>query len=109
MTFEIVSDTVKPVTSATAVSVIRDRTATLKYKVTDAEPTKGTAAVSIKIKNSRGKVVKTITAASVAVNAQLTAKFRCTLVKGTYKYYVYATDVSGNCAAKVGSARLTVK
>jgi hypothetical protein len=109
VTFEIVKDTVKPVTSATAASVVRGRTATLKYMVSDAAPNKGTAAVSIKIKNSRGNVVKTINKASVAVNVALSAKFRCTLAKGAYKYYVYATDVSGNAQSKVGSARLTVK
>ena len=109
MKFEIVADKVAPTTTAAAASVVRGRTATLKYKVSDVEPTKGTAAVSIKIKNTRGKVVKTITAASVAVNAQLTAKFRCTLAKGAYKYFVYATDASGNAQSTVGSARLTVK
>ena len=45
LTFEIVADTVAPVTSATAVSVVKGRTATLKYKVSDAEPNKGTATV----------------------------------------------------------------
>ncbi len=43
------------------------------------------------------------------MNAPLTAKFRCTLAKGTYRYYVYATDASGNAQSKIGSARLTVK
>ena len=83
VTFEIVADTVAPTTSATATSVVRGRTATLKYKVSDAEPTKGTAVAVIKIKNRAGKVVKTISAGSVAVNAQLSAKFRCTFAKGT--------------------------
>ena len=96
VTFEIVVDSVKPTTSASKATVVRGRTATLKYKVTDAEPTKGTATVWIKIKNSQGKTVKTINAGSVAVNESLTAKFRCKLAKGTYTYYVYATDASGN-------------
>jgi hypothetical protein len=109
LTFEIVADTVKPVTSATSVSVRRGRTATLKYKVTDAVPTKGTAKATIKIKNSRGKVVKTINAGVKNVNVNQTAKFRCMLAKGTYKYYVYATDASGNAQSKIGSARLTVR
>ena len=68
VTFEIVVDSVKPTTSASKATVVRNRTATLKYKVTDAEPTKGTATVWIKIKNSHGKTAKTITAGSVAVN-----------------------------------------
>jgi hypothetical protein len=107
--FEIVADTVAPVTSATAVSVVKGRTATLKYKVSDADPNKGTATVVIKIKNRAGKVVKPITAGSQSVNVALTAKFRCSLARGVYKYYVYATDASGNAQSKVGSARLTVK
>ena len=109
VTFEILKDTVKPTTSAWAVAVLKGRVATLKYKVTDATPTKGTAAVSFKIKNRAGKVVKTMSAGTKAVNAPLTKKFRCGLAKGTYRYYVYATDASGNAQSKVGSARLTVK
>jgi hypothetical protein len=100
---------VAPVTSATAVSVAKGRTATLKYKVSDADPNKGTATVVIKIKNRAGKVVKTINAGSKSVNTALTAKFRCSFAKAVYKYYVYATDASGNVQSKVGSARLTVK
>ena len=109
LTFTIKADTVAPTTSATAASVVRGRTATLKYKVNDAEPTKGTAKATIKIKNSRGKVVKTINVASVAVNVQLAVKFRCTFAKGTYKFFVTATDASGNEQSKIGSAKLTVK
>jgi len=109
LTFEVVSDTVKPTTSAWAVAARRGRVATLKYRVNDPEPTKGTAAVSIKIKNRAGKVVKTMSAGAKSVNAQLTKNFRCRLAKGTYRYYVYATDASGNAQSKIGSARLTVK
>jgi hypothetical protein len=109
VTFEIVADTVKPVTSATAVSVRKGRTATLKYKVADADPNKGTATVVIKIKNRAGKVVKTIKAGSKSVNVALTAKFRCTFAKGAYKYYVYATDAAGNVQSRAGYAKLTVR
>ena len=83
--------------------------ATLRYKVGDAAPTKGTATVVIKVKNRAGRVVTTIKAGAKTVNAPLTAKFRCTRAKGTYKYYVYATDASGNYESKAGSAKLTVK
>ena len=107
--FEIVADTVAPTTSATAASVKKGRTATLKYMVTDADPNKGTAAVVIKIKNNRHQLVMRIAAGSVAVNAQLKAKFLCKLAKGTYKYHVYATDAAGNKQSKIGSAKLFVK
>lgn len=109
LTFEVVSDTVKPTTSAWAVAVLKGRVATLKFKVSDATPTKGTAAVSITIKNRAGKVVKTMSAGTKTVNVPLTKKFRCGLARGTYRYYVYATDASGNAQSKIGSARLTVK
>lgn len=107
--FEIVADTVWPVTSAKAVSVRKGRTASLRYRVADPEPTKGTATVVIKIKNKKGKTVKTIKAGSKPVNESLTVKCRCTFAKGVYKYYVYATDASGNPQSKVGSAKITVK
>ena len=109
VTFEILKDTVKPTTTAYAASVIRGRTATLRYKVRDAQPTKGTATAVIKIKTRSGKVVKTINAGSKAVNTVLSVKFRCTLTKGTYRFYVYAIDASGNKQAKVGYNKLTVR
>jgi hypothetical protein len=109
LSFEVVSDTVQPTTSAWVVAALRGRVATLKYRVNDPEPTKGTATVEIKIKNRAGKVVKTMSAGTRAVNVPLTKKFRCGLAKGTYRYYVYATDASGNAQSKVGSARLTVR
>ena len=109
MKFTILKDTIPPTTSASSVSVRRNRTATLKYKVMDAAPTKGTATVTIKVKNSKGKTVRTIASGAQNVNVTLTAKFRCTLAKGAYKYHVYATDASGNAQSKIGSARLTVK
>ena len=50
-----------------------------------------------------------MSAGAKTVNVPLTAKFRCRLAKGTYRYYVYATDASGNAQSRIGSARLTVK
>lgn len=109
VTFEVLKDTAKPTTSAWSVAVVKGRVATLKFKVSDPEPTKGTATVMVKIKDRAGKVVKTMSAGTKTVNVPLTKKFRCGLAKGTYRYYVYATDASGNAQSKVGSARLTVK
>jgi flagellar hook assembly protein FlgD len=102
-------DTRKPATTAVAVSAVKGRTAVLKYRVTDAVPNGGKAKVTIKVKNGSGRVVKTITAKSVTVNAAQSARFTCTLAKGVYTYTVYATDVAGNAQSKAGSARLTVR
>jgi hypothetical protein len=111
VTFEIVKDTVKPTTTARFAVVLRGRVATLKYRVNDPEPTKGTATVVIKVKNSAGKVVKTLTANGVAVNAAKTKSFSVprTWKTGTYKYYVYATDTAGNAQLKAGVNKLVVK
>ena len=108
-TFTVNVDTSKPVTVAVAASVVKGRTAKLKYRVTESGPTSGKAAVVIKVKNRRGKVVKTIKAGQVAVNAAASAKFRCKLAVGVYTYTVYATDTAGNAQSKAGSAKLTVK
>jgi hypothetical protein len=108
-TFTVNVDTSKPVTSASAASVVKGRKATLKYKVTETGANAGKAAVVIKIKSRTGKVVATLTASQVTVNVTASAKFTCKLAKGVYTFTVYATDVAGNGQAKAGSAKLTVK
>jgi len=102
-------DSAKPTTAAAATSVVRGRTATLKYKITETGPNAGKATVVIKVKNRARKVVKTIKAGLVAVNVTVPAKFTCRLAKGVYTYTVYATDAAGNTQSKAGSAKLTVK
>lgn len=108
-TFTVNVDTTKPVTSASAASVVKGRSATLKYKVTDAGASAGQATVVIKVKNRSGKVVQTIKAGIVAANKAVSTKFTCKLAKGMYTYSVYATDMAGNAQSKAGSAKLTVK
>jgi hypothetical protein len=108
-TLTINVDTAKPSTTAPPVSVIKGRTATLRFKVAETGPNSGKATVLIKVKSRTGKVVATIKPGQVAVNTTATAKFTCRLAKGVYAYTVYATDAAGNAQAKAGSAKLTVK
>jgi hypothetical protein len=43
------------------------------------------------------------------MNAQQKTSFKCTLAKGTYKWYVYATDLAGNTQDNIAQATLKVK
>jgi hypothetical protein len=103
-------DTVAPTTLApSAAKVVKGKKATLKYQVNDAAPNLGTATAVIKIKNSAGKVMKTLKPGSKAVNALQSASFTCKLAKGKYKFYVTATDAAGNKASNTAVNKLTVK
>ncbi len=102
-------DTVRPKTVAPrSASVRRGRYVYLYYKASDARPGSPTATVKIKI-TYRGKTVKQITLRDRKVNKTLRYRFRCTLPKRTYRFYVYATDTAGNTQSKVRSNRLTVR
>lgn len=110
LTFGI--DTARPTTKApSAASAYRYRTAKLRYQVLDATPNGGSAVVTLKVKNRAGKVVKKLGPYSgKTIGSVYTAKFTCTLAKGKYRFYVYATDAAGNGqAAPAGSNVLTVK
>lgn len=105
-------DTVKPTAVApSSATATRGRTATLRYKVTDAAPNAGKATVVIQIKNSAGKVVKTLKVGVVSIGVVKTKSFAVprTWRAGTYKFYVSATDAAGNAQAKIGSNKLVVK
>jgi hypothetical protein len=103
-------DAIAPTVLAPSASkVIKGKKATLKYQVNDADPTLGAATAVIKIKNKAGKVVKTIRPGVTAVNVLQKATFTCKLARGTYKFYVTATDAAGNVAAKAAVNKLTVK
>ena len=104
-------DTTKPATDArNAVSVKRNKTAKLKFRITEPAGLSPTAKVVIKIKSAKGgNTVKTITIASAPTNSNQTYSFKCTLKKGAYKWYIYATDLAGNTQANVDKAKFTVK
>jgi hypothetical protein len=102
-------DVTAPVTKAlTAVSVIRYRTATFRYRVDDVQSLKAT--VTIKIRNSRGAVVKAFALGKRATNASLPFKAKISLARGRYTWTVYATDASGNAqASPAGKNTLRVR
>ena len=103
-------DTRRPQTAAPSrASVRRGQTARLQYIVNDQAPNGGTAAVTVKIRNQKHKVVRTLTLGSQRVNVILRASFRCSLRPGRYRFSVYATDLAGNRQASVGSNRLVVR
>ena len=103
-------DTTKPETAALGnVSVKKGKTAKLKYRVTEPAGLSPSAKVVIKIKRGNGTTAKTFTINSAPVNSLRTYGFKCNLAKGSYKWYVYATDLAGNTQDNVARATLTVK
>jgi len=111
LTFGI--DTREPTTRALYAATARRGTAVaLKYKVLDATPNGGTCKVTIRIKNSAGKVVKTLGPSTRAVNKLLAWKVIVprTWRAGTYRFYVSALkDTAGNAGSNVASNKLIVK
>ncbi len=106
---EVRLDTQRPVTAAPYKErVARYNYVKLTYKVKDAAPNAGKAKVTIKIKTLGGKVVKKLLVGTKKVNVLLAYRWRCTLAKGTYRFYVYATDLAGNTQSYVGRNKLVV-
>jgi hypothetical protein len=103
-------DTVQPATLAPASATVKaGKVAKLKYQVNDTGLNAGTATVTIKIENKARKVVKTIKLAGKPVNTALKATFKAKLKRGTYKFFVSATDKAGNVQANIASNKLKVK
>ena len=90
-------------------SVTKGHNARLKFRVEEPSGLSPQAAVTIKILRSDGSTAKKLDYPSVPVNSDRVAGFECNLRKGTYKWYVYATDLAGNTQANIAHARLTVK
>ncbi len=86
-------------------SVKRGSTAKLRYRIADYSP----CMVKIAVKNARGKTVKTLTVRGARPMSWLAKSFRCTLAKGTYRFYVTATDSVGYRQTKAAVAKLVVR
>ena len=105
-------DTAKPSTMAGAVTARAGTTAPLEFTVRDPAPSCGAATVTIEIVRGNGagrKSLLTIPVGVVPTNTPLTYGFEMTLSKGAYFYRVLATDIAGNPAASIGTAKLSVR
>jgi hypothetical protein len=101
-------DATAPRTSAPkSASVKRNKWVKLYYKVTDAY-TANKAYVKLVIKKGSG-TKKTIDLRLVTVNVSTSLSWKATLPKGSYRFYVYATDQAGNTQSNIASNVLTVK
>ena len=103
-------DITKPETTAlSSVTVKKGKTAKLKYKIGEPADLSPTANVVIKIKRGNGTTAKTVKIDGAPMNVEQTYSFRCNLAKGSYKWYVYATDLAGNTQDNIAKASLKVK
>jgi hypothetical protein len=103
-------DTRRPTPRAPSTAIAtHGRTASLRFAVMDPRPGGPSAAVTIRIVSANGRTVKTVHLASQRVQVWLTYAFRCTLAKETYRFFVAATDASGNKGTTFASNVLVVR
>ena len=106
-------DTRRPTTKAPKEAyVARGQTVHLRYTVADPRPGSPTADVTIDVQNGAGKVVRTLTVRTAAVDKALTASFTVphTWKPGAYRFSVLATDQAGNTQTlPAGANKLIVR
>lgn len=103
-------DTQPPSTRAPNVATVRSgAVASLTYEVSDPPPSAGWCTVLVEVKNGRGTVLFHHAAGHVHSGVLYQTGFRCDLARGTYRFYVYATDAAGNTQGNVAWSRLIVK
>jgi M6 family metalloprotease-like protein len=101
-------DTLPPTPRAVQpVSVKRYETVRLRFLISDGRLGCGRASVTIRIQKG-SRTAQTLTTGPRATNIPLSYSFRVKLPKGTYSYYVSATDIAGNASTATGS-RFVVK
>jgi len=101
-------DTLGPTTAALGpVTAARGSSARLRYEVNEATST--AARVVVKLRDSRGQVVKTLCVRRSAVNRTRGVSFDCRLPRGRYSFTVYAQDLAGNAQVRAGRGWLIVK
>ena len=102
-------DTTRPKTDAlNAVSVRRGKIARLKFRVSEPTGLSPTGDVTLQIKKGE-RVVWTKVLSSVPMNSTEQYSFRVSLKKGSYRWYVRATDLAGNTQVKADRAAFKVR
>ncbi len=102
-------DTQRPCTLApSAASVQRGGRALLTYGVNDPPPCAGWCAVRITLVDSHGVVVHRHASGRVHNGVLHQTAFTCSLPKGLYRFFVYATDAAGNTQGNVAANVLVV-
>ena len=91
------------------VTVRRGGVASLAYAVDEPGAGAPTATVTIRVRTGGGRLVKTLVAHGVALNASLVTRFCCRLAPGSYRFSVAAIDAAGNVQSSTGGNTLTVK
>ena len=99
-------DTEGPLTGARRASARRGQRLTLRYRIEDLT---AKARVRIVIRTLAGGPRKTLRLGLRGTNAVRSCRWRCSLPRGSYRYFVYATDQAGNRQARLGSAGLVVR
>jgi hypothetical protein len=98
-------DTTGPLTAAKTAGGTKGQPLALRFRVTD--NLSPSASVTLKVRDSRGKLVARVTTTSLTGvwNSQtLTLKKR-----GAYRFFVYAKDIAHNAQTRVGSAKIVVR
>lgn len=109
--YKINIDNTRPVTYAPySAVVVKNQTADLYYRVVDSF-SGGKATVYIIIKEGpagQETMVKKLSLGIVDSNTTASYNWSTSLARGTYNFYVLATDQAGNVQSRIGSNRLKI-
>lgn len=104
------SDRARPRTAARRETVRRGKTARLTLRVKDPAHSCGAARVRIVVRGAGRRTVAIVRGAIVPTNKWVNVSYRrVRLPRGTYRWYVYATDLAGHKQVRVGSNRFIVR
>ena len=92
------------------ITVRKGRYATLKFKIVDQKPCASVGAAAFVITKPSGRIVKTMQPKKwYSKNSLHGYRFRCSLARGTYYFWVFATDGAGNDDRTPARNKLIVK